>query len=78
MGSGYTQPRCIAAWTLAGHVLEEVGDGSLLDETIGYKEATMLDPLLLQYSVIMIDKVHTRNLNTDALLDMVEKIQRKQ
>eukprot|EP00957_Ditylum_brightwellii_P078520 5970172-Ditylum_brightwellii.AAC.1 len=65
MGSGYTQ----AAWTL-------VGDGSSLDETMGF-EAIMLDPLLLQYLVIMIDKVYTRNLNTDALLGIVEKIWRK-
>mmetsp|Transcript_4757 Transcript_4757/g.7311 ORF Transcript_4757/g.7311 Transcript_4757/m.7311 type:complete len:830 (-) Transcript_4757:98-2587(-) len=97
---GCTQPRRIAAQTLAARVSEEVGDGSSLRETVGYavrfddctspstgiayltdgmllREATMSDPLLSRYSVIMIDEAHERNLNTDALLGIIKKIRRK-
>lgn len=46
-------------------------DGILL------REATLHDPLLSNYSVIILDETHERNLNTDALLGLIKKIRRK-
>ena len=48
-----------------------VTDGILL------REATLHDPLLSNYSVIILDETHERNLNTDSLLGLVKKIRRK-
>jgi len=93
-----TQPRRIAAQTIAQRVSKEVG--CHVGDIVGYKvrfddvtspatcikyvtdgtllrEATLSDPLLSKYSVIMIDEAHERNLNTDALLGIVKKIRRK-
>ncbi len=93
-----TQPRRIAAQTIAQRVANEVG--CKLGDAVGYKvrfddvtgpstsikyvtdgtllrEATLSDPLLSKYSVIMIDEAHERNMNTDALLGIVKKIRRK-
>ena len=48
-----------------------VTDGILL------REATLHDPLLSNYSVIILDETHERNLNTDTLLGLIKKIRRK-
>ncbi|ESO05489.1 hypothetical protein HELRODRAFT_191309 [Helobdella robusta] len=37
----------------------------------------MSDPLLKQYSIIMIDEAHERSLNTDIVIGLLKKIQRK-
>ena len=93
-----TQPRRIAAQSLAQRVAQEAG--KRLGEEVGYnvrfddcssrltrvkyvtdgmllREATFSDPLLSNYSVVMIDEAHERSLNSDALLGVVKKIRRK-
>ena len=94
-----TQPRRIAAQTLAQRVASEVG--CPLGQQVGYsvrfdnvssdtatrikyatdgmllREATLTDPLLSRYSVIIVDEAHERNLNSDALLGILKKIRRK-
>ena len=94
-----TQPRRIAAQTLAKRVSQEVGKGNV-GKTVGYtvrfddatsestkikyvtdgmllREATIYDPLLSKYSVVMVDEAHERNLNSDAILGLLKKIRRK-
>ncbi|KAG7370856.1 ATP-dependent helicase HrpA [Nitzschia inconspicua] len=94
-----TQPRRIAAQTLAARVAKEVGRGPLGAE-VGYtvrfadrtseltkiiyatdgillREATLADPLLSRYSIVIVDEAHERNLNTDALCGLLKKIRRK-
>ncbi|CAI2182999.1 13767_t:CDS:10 [Funneliformis geosporum] len=93
-----TQPRRVAATTVAGRVASEMN--VKLGEEVGYNirfeecydlnltrikymtdgmlfRETFLDPLLSQYSVIMIDEAHERSLYTDILLGILKKIQKK-
>ena len=37
----------------------------------------MQNPLLPQYSVIILDEVHERNVNTDIIIGLLKKIMRK-
>ncbi|KAL4234591.1 ATP-dependent RNA helicase [Mactra antiquata] len=94
---GVTQPRRVAAITVASRICDE--KGSLLGGEVGYLirfddctdnttkikcmtdgmliREIMKDPLLTQYSVLMLDEVHERSLYTDIILGLVRKIQVK-
>jgi ATP-dependent RNA helicase DDX35 len=50
--------------------LKFLSDGALVREIMG-------DPLLSRYSVVMVDEAHERHLDTDVLLGLLKKIQRK-
>lgn len=92
-----TQPRRVAAMTVAKRVAEEVdcplgdlvGFGVRFQECCGpstrikyltdgmlFREA-LFDPLLLRYSVIMVDEAHERTIYTDLLLGLLRKILRR-
>eukprot|EP00301_Raphidiophrys_heterophryoidea_P011037 c1647_g1_i1.p1 GENE.c1647_g1_i1~~c1647_g1_i1.p1 ORF type:complete len:712 (+),score=146.60 c1647_g1_i1:58-2136(+) len=93
-----TQPRRVAAVSVAMRVAEEVG--TVLGNEVGYavrfddkwdREKTrikyttdglmlrelLLDPLLSQYSVVMVDEAHERSIQTDLVLAVLKKIQRR-
>ena len=92
-----TQPRRMAAITVAARVADEFG--CTLGEEVGYavrfdskcstktliKYCTdglllrefMSDPLLSKYSIIMVDEAHERSLQSDLVLGLLKKIQRK-
>eukprot|EP00644_Phytophthora_capsici_P008597 jgi/Phyca11/111763/e_gw1.20.17.1 len=93
-----TQPRRVAAVTIAERVAQEMG--CQVGEEVGYAvrfeekcdpertkikfvtdglllRETMRDPLLSRYSVVMLDEAHERNLETDLLLGLIKKIQKK-
>jgi ATP-dependent RNA helicase DDX35 len=93
-----TQPRRVAATSVATRVADEMGVA--LGTTVGYAvrfddcfdaSATRLkymtdgrliremmsDPLLSQYSVVMVDEAHERSTQTDILLGLLKKIRRR-
>ncbi|XP_078336067.1 putative ATP-dependent RNA helicase DHX35 isoform X2 [Crassostrea virginica] len=95
---GVTQPRRVAAVTVATRVAEE--RGALLGDEVGYVirfddtsdptrtrikfltdgmmiREIMEDPLLKKYSVVMLDEAHERTLNTDLIMGLLRKIQKK-
>ncbi|XP_048776032.2 probable ATP-dependent RNA helicase DHX35 isoform X2 [Ostrea edulis] len=95
---GVTQPRRVAAVTVATRVAEE--RGALLGDEVGYTirfddtsdptrtrikfltdglmiREIMEDPLLKKYSVVMLDEAHERSLNTDLIMGLLRKIQKK-
>lgn len=95
---GVTEPRRIAAISLAVRVSEEMNvelgrqvgysirfeelydkaetDIKFMTEGILIREM-MNDPLLTSYSVVLVDEVHERSVNTDILMSLLKKIIRK-
>lgn len=95
---GVTEPRRIAAISLAVRVSEEMN--AELGRQVGYSirfeelydkaetdikfmtegiliREMMNDPLLTSYSVVLVDEVHERSVNTDILMSLLKKIIRK-
>ena len=88
-----TQPRKVAAITLAKHVSTEMGVavGSILGYKVGSKgkftkqtkvlymtdysllNECIKDPLLSNYSCLIIDEAHERSIHTDVLLAFIKK-----
>nr|XP_046246280.1 probable ATP-dependent RNA helicase DHX40 [Scatophagus argus] len=91
---GITQPRRVAAITVAQRVAQEMrctlgrevgyqvrfDDCSSQDTVVKYMtdgcllREILADPVLSQYSVVILDEVHERSLNTDILLGLLKKI----
>ncbi|XP_068440889.1 probable ATP-dependent RNA helicase DHX40 isoform X2 [Clinocottus analis] len=91
---GITQPRRVAAITVAQRVAQEMQ--CTLGREVGYQvrfddctsQSTVVkymtdgcllreilaDPVLSQYSVVILDEVHERSLNTDILLGLLKKL----
>ena len=89
-----TQPRRVAATSVARRVAEEMG--CALGGTVGYKvrfddttspstaikfmtdgmlvREAVADPLLSDYSVLMLDEAHERSVSTDVLLGLVKRL----
>uniref|UniRef100_A0A7N9AWU4 RNA helicase n=1 Tax=Mastacembelus armatus TaxID=205130 RepID=A0A7N9AWU4_9TELE len=90
---GITQPRRVAAITVAQRVAQEMrctlgrevgyqvrfDDCSTHDTVVKYMtdgcllREILADPALSQYSVVILDEVHERSLNTDILLGLLKK-----
>ncbi len=90
---GCTQPRRVAAISVAKRVAEEVGCklGQEVGYTIRFEDCTspetkikymtdgmlqreiLVDPMLKDYSVIMLDEAHERTISTDVLFGLLKK-----
>ncbi|CAA7022961.1 unnamed protein product [Microthlaspi erraticum] len=66
---GCTQPRRVAAMSVAKRVAEEFG--CRLGEEVG---EILTDENLSQYSVIMLDEAHERTIHTDVLFGLLKKL----
>lgn len=92
---GVTQPRRLAAISLAKRVGEEMGDQLLATYQVRFESGKsnektrlkfmtdgillnemMSDFLLNEYSVIILDEIHERKINTDILLGLLSRIVR--
>ncbi|XP_072248973.1 probable ATP-dependent RNA helicase DHX40 [Leuresthes tenuis] len=91
---GVTQPRRVAAITVAQRVAQEMrcslgrevgyqvrfDDCTSQDTVVKYMtdgcllREVLADPALSQYSVVILDEVHERSLNTDILLGLLKKV----
>ena len=93
---GCTQPRRVAAITIADRVSREMGVqlGSTVGFTVRFEDNTsprtkikymtdgillreaILDPLLMKYSIIILDEAHERTIHTDVLFGIIKTAQR--
>ncbi|TKS81314.1 putative ATP-dependent RNA helicase DHX40 [Collichthys lucidus] len=91
---GITQPRRVAAITVAQRVAQEMqctlgrevgyqvrfDDCTSQDTVVKYMtdgcllREVLADPVLSQYSVVILDEVHERSLSTDILLGLLKKV----
>ncbi|GLB35803.1 putative ATP-dependent RNA helicase DHX8 [Lyophyllum shimeji] len=72
---GCTQPRRVAAMSVAKRVAEEVGCrlGQEVGYTIRFEDCTSPETKINQYSVIMLDEAHERTIATDVLFGLLKK-----
>ncbi|RCH99567.1 DEAH-box ATP-dependent RNA helicase prp22 [Rhizopus azygosporus] len=90
---GCTQPRRVAAMSVAKRVAEEVGCrvGQEVGYTIRFEDCTspetrikymtdgmllrecLIDPMMSQYSVIILDEAHERTISTDVLFGLLKR-----